>query len=114
MEVATRDHFAGIGEDQWVIRDRVGLCPQHLCHMLHHVAYGPHHLRLAPETVRILHTRVVLTMRLTDRATGQQAKVVLGHDNLARLATHGMDARIEGRVRAAGGIDAHRAAQHGS
>ena len=48
-------------------------------------------------------------MGQADLAAGQQRAVVLGHVDLARLATQRMDARVERAVAAAGGVHRQRA-----
>ena len=77
--------------------------------VLHDIAHRPHDLRLTPKAVRVLHAGVVVKVRLANGTAGQQPLVVRSHCYLARLATHGVDARIERSIGAACRIDAHRA-----
>ena len=55
VEVAAREHFAGIGEDQRIVGDRVRFDQQHVGRVAHLVEARAHHLRLAAQAVRVLH-----------------------------------------------------------
>ena len=109
VEVAAGQRLAGVGEDQRVVGDGVGLAHQHGGGMAHQVEAGAHHLRLAAQAVRVLHALVADEMRGADRAAGEQRAERRGDVDLARLAAHRVDARIERRVAALGGVDDQRA-----
>ena len=67
-----------------------------------------HHLRLAAQGVGVLDP-VAVEVRGADAAAGEQRAQARGHLDLARLAAHRLDARIEGRVAPRGGVDRERA-----
>ena len=75
------------------------------------VEAGAHHLRLAAQAVRVLHALVADQVRGADRAAGQQRRGSRRRRDLARLAAHRVDARVERRVAAARGVQRQRAAR---
>ena len=70
MEVAAGEHLvvAGFarGKDERVVGHAVGLDLQAFGGLAQQVEDRPHHLRLTPEAVGVLHARVARQMRGTD------------------------------------------------
>ncbi len=113
VEVAAGDDLAGIGEDQRVVGDRIGLAADHRGRMAQGVEAGAHHLGLAPGGCR---DPAPGRNRCGWRASGLsviRSLQRLGRVDLARLAAHGVDARIERHVAAEAGIGGHRAGDQG-
>ena len=69
------------------------------------VQTGAHHLGLAAQAVRVLHAVVTVKVGKANGAAFQQSTVILRHVDLAGLTAQGMNARIEGSVATARGID---------
>ena len=69
-----------------------------------HVEHGAHHLRLAAQAVGVLHAVVADEMRGADGAAGHQRAQRVGRVDLAAMAAQRVDARIERRVGALGGV----------
>ena len=63
--------------------------------MAHLVEAGAHHLRLAAQAVRVLHAVVALEVRARGSRCRRAGAVDGGDVDLARLAAHGVDARVE-------------------
>ena len=112
VEVAARQDLAGVGEDEGVVGDAVGLALEHGTRLEEQVETGAHHLRLAAETIGVLDP-LAREMGGADGAALEQAGETRRGLGLARLAAHGVQARIERNVRAQGGIDAHGAGDQG-
>jgi hypothetical protein len=108
-KVAPADHRAILGKDQRVVGHRIGLAQQHQRGVAQLVQAGAHHLRLAAQAVRVLHAVVPIDVAQADGAALQQRAVVHRHVDLARLAAQRVDARVEGAVAAARGVDRQRA-----
>ena len=60
VEVATGQNFISIGEDERIVGDGIRFGEQHAGCMPHLVETRTHHLRLATQTVRVLHARAIL------------------------------------------------------
>ena len=69
VEVAAGQRFAGVGEDQRIVGDAVGLGLQRRRGLAQQVEHGAHDLRLAAQAVGILHPLVADQMRGADRAS---------------------------------------------
>ena len=98
VEIAAGQRFAGVGEDQRIVGDAVGLGLQRRRGLAQQVEHGAHHLRLAAQAVRVLHALVADQMRRADRAAGHQRAQRGGRLDLAAMAAQRVDARIERRV----------------
>jgi hypothetical protein len=96
-------------EHQRVVGHRIGLAQQHQRGVAQLVQAGAHHLRLAAQAVRVLHAVVAFEMALADALPASSCAVVLGHVDLPGLPAQRVDARVEGAVAAARGIDRQRA-----
>jgi hypothetical protein len=107
VEIAAREDLALAREHQRIVGHGVGLALDHAGGEAQHVQRGAHHLRLAAQGIGILHA-VAVDMGLADLAAAQQRLQGLRHLDLAGLAAHGVDARIERRIAAGGGIDRER------
>jgi hypothetical protein len=70
---------------------------------------GPVHLRHAAQAVRILHSRVVVTMRFANLAVGEQFAEKRGRRGLTELPARILDARIESDGRPEQRFERHRA-----
>src|SRR6185369_18047861 len=81
--------------------------------MAHEVEASAHDLRLAAQAVRILHPIVVDQMRAANLAAAKQATILCRDVDLSRLAAHFLDARVERRVAAPGGVDRQRTRHDG-
>ena len=68
MEIATGQRFLRVGKDQRIVRDAIGLDFQRRRNIAHHVERRAHHLRLAAQTVWVLHAIIVGQMRGADTA----------------------------------------------
>ena len=104
VEVAAGEHFAGVGEDEWIVGHRVGLDGERRRGVAHEVEAGAHHLRLAAQAVGILHAVVVDQVRAADLAAGEQMAVLSGHVDLSGLAAQRLYPRVERCIAALGGV----------
>src|SRR3546814_6132871 len=75
MEVAAGQHFAAVGENQWIVGNCIGLDQQSRGCLAEQVEAGAHHLRLAAQAVGILDAGVLIAVRLADGAAGQQIPI---------------------------------------
>ena len=107
MEIAAREKLAALHQ-QGVVRHRIGLALQCGTRLVDEVEAGAHHLGLAAQAIGVLHADIALAVAFADCAAGREFAQRGGDADLARLAAQRMDARIEGRVRAACRIDTHR------
>jgi hypothetical protein len=108
MEVAAGKHFA-LRRHQRVVGDGIGFPPQHHGGMAELIDAGAHHLRLAAQAVRVLHTGIARAVAFADGAAVQQATQRGRGLDLPRLAPQRVDARVKRRVGTTRGIDAHGA-----
>ena len=74
VKVAAGEHVALLDEQQRIVGDGIGLDAQRRGAVADQIEAGAHHLRLAAEGVRILHSRAV-QMRGADRAARDQLAV---------------------------------------
>jgi hypothetical protein len=109
VEVAAGQRFAGVGEDQRVVGDAVGLGRERRGRLPDEVEHRAHHLRLAAQAIGILHAVVVDQMGGADGAPGHQRAQGGGNLDLAAMAAQRVNARIERRVGALGGVGRERA-----
>ena len=86
MEIAARDHFVFGGEDQRIVRDRIGFDGQRRRRLAQQIETGAHHLRLAAQAIWILHARIAEAMRGANGAAVHQAAQSLGDLGLAAVA----------------------------
>ena len=82
---------------------------EHVGGVAQHVEHGAHHLRLAAQAVGVLHAVVADEVRGADGAAGHQRAQGVGAVDLAAMAAQRVDARIERRVGALGGLGRQRA-----
>jgi hypothetical protein len=98
VEVAAGQRLARVGENQRIVGDAVRFRLQGRRDMAHHVEHRTHHLRLAAQTVRVLHAVVVGEMRCADAAARHQGAQRVRDLDLAAVAAQRVNARIERRV----------------
>ena len=113
MEVATRQGLVGVGKDQRVVGDAVGLDFKRRGGLTQEVEHRAHHLRLAAQAIGILHTAVVIEVAGADATAGHQRAERIGDFDLAAMAAQCVDARIERRVGALGSLGRQRAGHDG-
>ena len=101
VEVAARERFVVVGEDQRIVGDAVGFVGERRRRLAQQIERRAHHLRLAAQAIGVLHARIAGEMRGADGAAGHQRAQRRGAFDLAAMAAQRMDARIERRVRAA-------------
>ena len=95
MEVATRDHFAGVGEDQRIVGDSVRFHGECIGCLTQEVKACTHHLRLTAQAIRILHAVIVDKVRRPDRAAGYQLAQSARHLDLATMPAQRLDTTVE-------------------
>ena len=94
MEVAARQHFARVRENQRVVRYGVGFDQQYVGRMAHLVETRAHHLRLAAQAVRVLHLAAIAVRQIDGRAVEERA-VRRRCVDLALMTAQVMDAMVE-------------------
>ncbi len=109
MEIATGQSFIGIGENQRIVGDAIGLCFQRCGRLTQDIERSAHHLWLAAQAIGVLHTLVAFQMRSADGGIAHQFAQGMGGVDLALMTAQGMDARIKRRVGALGGFGGERA-----
>ena len=107
MEITAGDCFAGIGEDQRIIGDGIGLDLQRAAGLTQQIEHGAHHLRLATQAVRVLDL-LAHGMAGEDFTARRQPAQSGGDIDLALMAAQFVDPRIKRRNRALGRVQAHR------
>ena len=105
MEISSGNHCSIVSKHKWVVRYCIRFNYQNVGGVSQLVEAGTHNLRLAAKTIGILHTVIALGMRGPDGTALEQLTVILSHVDLAHLATHCMNARIEWAVTSACGIN---------
>ncbi len=113
MEIATGQGFVGLGEDQRIVRDAVGLGLQHAGGLAQDVERGPHHLGLAAQAIGILDPVIAQKVRGADGRPVHQVAQGVRRFDLTGMAAQSMDAMVERRVRALGGLGRKRAGDQG-
>ena len=112
VEVTAGDHFILGGEDQRVIRHRIGLNQQDFRGLANLGQTGAHHLRLTAQRVRVLHFATVV-MRLRNlAAVGQHMAIQRRSVNLPALAARFVNTRIKRTTRSQRRFGGERAAYH--
>ena len=102
VEVAARQRLAGVGEDQRIVGDAVGLGRQRRRRVAQDVEHGAHDLRLAAQAVGILHALVADQMRGADGGACHQARAAHAAASIwPAMAAQRVDARVERRIGAA-------------
>ena len=114
VEVTAGNHVTFGSEHQRVVRHGVGFDAQYLGGLAQLGQAGAHDLRLAAQRVRVLNLVAVLVRQRHFAGVAQQVTEAGSGVDLAALATHFVDARIERRARAQCGFDAQAAAGDGS
>ena len=109
VEIAARQRLVGVGEDQRIVGDAVGLVGERRRGLAQEIEAGAHHLRLAAQAIGVLHPLVAGDVRGADRAARHQRAQGCRGVDLAAMAAQGMDARVERRVRAARRVGRQRA-----
>ncbi len=104
VEVTARKRCIVLGEDQWVVGNAIGLGLQRVGGLAQHVQSSAHHLWLAAQAIRVLNTFVADTMGFADGAAGHQTAQGVGRFDLAAMLAQQMNARVEWRIGALGGI----------
>ena len=94
VEVAARQHFAGVRENQRIVGDGIGFQQQHVGGVAHLVQTRAHHLRLAAQAVRVLHL-VAIGVRNVDARALQQRAVSRRRVDLTLMAAQFVNARVE-------------------
>ena len=87
-------------EDQGLSDTPFDSISQRLGGLAEQVEDRPHHLRLTPEAVRVLHASVARQVRGADRRTGHEPPDRFGRLDLAAVAAKAVDAGVERRIRA--------------
>jgi hypothetical protein len=85
VEVPARQRFAGVGEDQRIVGDAVGLGRQRRGCLPDEVEHRAHHLRLAAQAIGILHAVVDDPMGGADGAPRHQCAQGGGDLDLAAV-----------------------------
>ena len=109
VEVAARQRLVRFREDQRIVGDAVGLGRERLRRLAQYIERGAHDLRLAAQTVGILHALVADQMRGADGGPLHQAAQRIGRIDLTLMTAQQMNARIEWRVGAARRVGRQRA-----
>ena len=112
VKISARQHLARFGEQQRIIRHRIGFDLQRRAAVANQVQARAHHLGLAAEGIGILHARAI-KMRGPNGAARDQFPILARHGNLAGLSANLLNARIEGRVAALQCINRHGAGDDG-
>ena len=114
VEVAAGERLVGLGEDQRVVGDAVGLDLERLGRVAEQVEDRAHHLGLAAQAVRVLHPVVVGQVRRPDGASRPSGRARPPRPRSGRGGRAGaMDAVVERRVRALGRVGRERAGDQG-
>ena len=109
VEVAAGERRVVFGENERVVGNPVRLVFQRARGLANEIEAGAHHLRLATQAIGVLHARIVMQVRGADRAARHQRSEAIGDVDLAAMAAQRVNARIERRVGAAGGVGRERA-----
>jgi hypothetical protein len=113
VEVPAGQNLARVREDERVVRYPVRLDRQRRRRLPEQIEAGAHHLRLAAQAIRVLHALVSREVRGADPAPSHEGAERRGDLGLAAVASQGLDARIERRVGAPGGVGRERTADQG-
>ena len=113
VEVAARQGLAGLGKDQRIVGDAIGLDRKRRRGLAQDVQGGPHDLRLAAQAVGILHPLVADEMRGANRRARHQATQRVCRLDLALVPAQTMDARIERSIGATRRIGRKRTRHQG-
>ena len=109
MEVAAGQRLAAVGEDQRIVGDPVRLRHQRRRCVPQQIQHGAHHLRLATQAIRVLNAIIIDEVGRADRAACHQRAQRSGDLDLPAVAAQGVNARIERRIGALGGVGRQRA-----
>ncbi|OXC72128.1 hypothetical protein BSU04_43375 [Caballeronia sordidicola] len=94
VEIAAREHFAGVREDQRIVRYGIRFDQQDIGRMAHLVETRAHDLRLATQAVRVLNL-VAILMRQVDRGTFQQRAIGSRRIDLSGVTAQRVNAGVE-------------------
>ena len=97
-----------VDENERIVRYRVGFSQQHRRRVAHLIETRAHHLRLATQTVRVLHARTI-DVRSADRASRQQLAINARRVDLPPMTAHILNPRVERRVAAETRVNSERA-----
>ena len=106
VEVPAGEHLARVREDHRVVRGRVHLHPHGRAHVGEGVPRRAVDLGHAAQAVGVLHLAAV-AVRLADGAPREELAQVARGGGLPGVGAGGVDARVEGDVRAPEGVEAH-------
>ena len=110
MEVATRDHFTRLREDDRVVDDRSHLPGKHVLHVIQCVGHRPVNLWGAAERIGVLHRMVeIVLVAGPDRAAIDEGCDTPGRGDLARMWPETVHVLPEGP-----GTPHHRLDGHGT
>ena len=105
-------HVLLVAENQRVIGHGVRLDQQRARGVVNQIQTRAHHLRLATQAVRVLHTVIFHLMRATNFTVGEQTAIQPRAGDLPRLSAHLVNTRVKRRVAAFGRINRHCADHH--
>jgi hypothetical protein len=108
VEVAAGQRLAGIGEDQRIVGDAIGLGLQRRRRLAQQIERRAHDLRLAAQAVGVLHPLVADQVRGADRRALHQRPQGVSRLDLAAMAAQAVDAWVERRIGATRGIGRQR------
>ena len=105
VKISTRDDLSGLNQYQWIVCDGVGFDRQRAGGLHQQVKHGAGHLRLATQTIGILHALVALEVRVANVATRQQRCQGRASCDLPGMPTQLLNLRAKRRRRSHGRID---------
>src|SRR6185437_13784693 len=101
VKITAADYVAAFRKNQRIIGCRATFYLDNACGMLDRVAYRSMYLGHAPQTVRVLHARIVRQMRTPDLAVFQQVSQMSRHGCLTPMRPDLLNASVERARRAA-------------
>src|SRR5438105_6010064 len=101
-------HIAALGEDKRIVRRAGAFDREHLFHMCEGIANSTMHLRYTTNTISILNSWVILTVRFANVTATQQLAHMISDRELARMRSGTLKTGIKGTRRAHQSFQRHR------